>query len=385
MTDGISKAPLVVHVIHHFGVGGLENGVVNLINHMPEGRYRHAIVCLQGYSDFRQRIRRHDVEVIALDKQPGKDPGLYFRLWRTLRRLKPDIVHTRNLSALEGQAVAALAGVAARVHGEHGRDVFDLHGANRKYNLLRRGLRPLVGRYIAVSQDLENWLRQTVGVQADRVAQIYNGVDSARFHPRTGERPAIGPAGFTAGNVVVIGSIGRMAAVKDFPTLVRAFLRLLDSEPEARARLRLAIVGEGEAREPCLELLRQGGAADLAWLPGERADTPELLRGMDVFVLPSLGEGTSNTILEAMASGLPVVATNVGGNPELVSEGTTGTLVPPAGADKLAEALRGYIADPERRRLHGQAARAEVERRFSMDAMVNGYLEVYDRVLRRKA
>lgn len=383
MTDKKSRAPLVAHVIHHFGVGGLENGVVNLINHMPEHRYRHAIVCLQGYSDFHQRIRRRDVEMVALDKQPGKDLGLYLRLWRTLRRLKPDIVHTRNLSALEGQAVAALAGVSARVHGEHGRDVFDLHGANRKYNLLRRGLRPLVGHYIAVSRDLENWLRQAVGARAERVAQIYNGVDSVRFHPRAGERPAIGPAGFADGAEVVIGSIGRMAAVKDFPTLVRAFLRLLESEPEARARLRLAIIGEGEAREQCLELLRQAGAADLAWLPGERSDTAELLRGMDVFVLPSLGEGTSNTILEAMASGLPVVATHVGGNPELVREGTTGALVPPADADSLASALRGYIADPERRRLHGRAARAEVERRFSMEAMVNGYLEVYDRVLRK--
>lgn len=381
MTDGIIKAPLVVHVIHHFGVGGLENGVVNLINHMPEHRYRHAIVCLQGYSDFHRRIRRRDVEMVALDKQSGKDLGLYLRLWRTLRRLKPDIVHTRNLSALEGQAVAALAGISARVHGEHGRDVFDLHGANRKYNLLRRGLRPLVGHYIAVSRDLENWLRQAVGARAERVAQIYNGVDSVRFHPRAGERPAIGPAGFADGAEVVIGSIGRMAAVKDFPTLVRAFLRLLESEPEARARLRLAIVGEGEAREQCLELLRQAGAADLAWLPGERSDTAELLRGMDVFVLPSLGEGTSNTILEAMASGLPVVATDVGGNPELVSEGMSGALVPPADADSLASALRGYIADPERRRLHGRAARAGVERRFSMEAMVNGYLEVYDRVL----
>lgn len=384
MREGAAKAPLVAHVIHHFGVGGLENGVVNLINHMPEGRYRHAIVCLQGYGDFHRRIRRNDVEMVALDKRPGKDAGLYFRLWRALRRLKPDIVHTRNLSALEGQAVAALAGVAARVHGEHGRDVFDLHGANRKYNFLRRGLRPLVGHYIAVSRDLEGWLRQTVGVRADRVSQIYNGVDSGRFHPRSGARPAIGPAGFTEGAEVVIGSIGRMAAVKDFPTLVRAFLRLLDSEPEARARLRLVIVGDGEAREECLELLKQGGAADLAWLPGERADTAELLRGMDVFVLPSLGEGVSNTILEAMASGLPMVATDVGGNPELVCEGATGTLVPPADPERMAEALRGYLADPERRQLYGRAARAEIERRFSMEAMVNGYLQVYDRVLRKK-
>jgi sugar transferase (PEP-CTERM/EpsH1 system associated) len=379
------RPPLIAHIVHHFDVGGLENGMVNLINRIPEDRYRHAVVCMQGYSDYSRRIRHPDVRFIALDKKPGKDLGVYRRLARALRELKPDIVHTRNLSALEGQFAAAWCGVPARVHGEHGRDVFDLHGRNRKYNLLRKLARPLVHRYIALSRDLQQWLVDTVGVAPARIAQIYNGVDVERFRPRNGARGEFGPPGFAAEGKLVIGSVGRMAAVKDFPTLVRAFVDMITARPELRAKLRLAIIGEGGSRAACHALAEQAGAADIVWLPGERADVPELMRGMDLFVLPSLGEGISNTILEAMASGLPVLATRVGGNPELVEEGVTGRLIAPGNPAALAQALLDHVDDPARLARQGGAARARVEAHFSMDAMVRGYLGVYDEVLARQS
>lgn len=371
--------PLIAHVVHHFDTGGLENGMVNLLNRIPPGRYRHAVVCLAGYSDYRLRITNPAVEFHALGKRPGKDPGLWLRLARFLKRLAPDMVHTRNLSALEGQFVAAACGVRARVHGEHGRDVFDLAGTNRKYNLLRRLARPLVHHYIAVSQDLARWLADTVGVPASRITQIYNGVDGQRFHPRSGARPGVGPAGFADAGCVVIGSVGRMAEVKDFPTLMQAFVQLA----ALRGNARLMIIGEGVSRAHCQTIAEAAGVADRVWLPGERADIPELMRAMDVFVLPSLGEGISNTILEAMASGLPVVATRVGGNPELVEDGITGRLVPPGRPGELARALLEYVDDPVRRGQAGAAARARVDARFSLDAMVRGYLGVYDEVLAR--
>lgn len=376
--------PLIAHVVHHFDVGGLENGMVNLINRIPQDRYRHAVVCMQGYSDYSRRIRHPDVKFFALDKKPGKDLGVYRRMARVLSELKPDIVHTRNLSALEGQFVAAWCRVPARVHGEHGRDVFDLHGKNRKYNLLRKLARPLVHRYIALSRDLRQWLIGTVGVDPARIAQIYNGVDIERFHARSGVRGEFGPPGFASEEQIVIGSVGRMAAVKDFPTLVRAFLDVIAARPELRAKLRLAIIGEGQIRAACQALADQAGAADIVWLPGERADVPELMRGLDLFVLPSLGEGISNTILEAMASGLPVIATRVGGNPELVEEGVTGQLIPSGDPAALAQALLDYADDPARLACQGAAARARVEAHFSMDAMVRGYLGVYDEVLARR-
>lgn len=380
------RPPLIVHVIYHLGVGGLENGLVNLINHIPPQRYRHAIVCLKGYSDFSRRIRTENVEIVALHKREGNDFGVYINLFKTFKRLKPDIVHTRNLGTLEGQMIAALAGTQARVHGEHGRDMFDLYGKNRKYNLLRKAVRPFVNHFIAVSRDLESWLAQTVGATPDRINQIYNGVDSLRFHPRDRKDSGAGHfpelrEGFFSEKTFVIGSVGRMTDVKNFPSLVRAFLMLLKEMPTARERLRLLIVGDGNSRRECIGMLREAGAEDLAWLPGERADIPELMRMMDLFVLPSLGEGISNTILEAMSTGLPTVATHVGGNGELVVEGVTGTLISPDAPAAMMDAILKYYRSPDLVADHGRAARQQIETSFSMDAMTQGYLRVYDKAL----
>src|SRR6266436_3237324 len=375
------RPPLIAHVIYGLKVGGVENGLVNLINHMPAERYRHAIVCITDYSDFRGRIRREDVECYALQKPPGKVPGFYVRIWKLLRQLRPDIVHTRNLTALAAPVPATLAGAPVRIHGEHGRDMVDLDGSNVKYQRVRRLIRPFVHQYIALSRDLESYLVDRIGVPRQRLAQIYNGVDTDLFKPAGARRAPLPIPGFAGAETVVIGTVGRMQPVKDQLTLVRAFVRLLELRADLRARLRLVMIGEGALRQPALALLEQAGMLDLAWLPGERADIPELMRGLDLFVLPSLAEGISNTILEAMASGLPVVATRVGGNPELVEEGHTALLVPADDPRAMAAAIEVYAADAAKRSRHGAAGRAAAEARFSLHAMVGAYLEVYDRAL----
>jgi glycosyltransferase involved in cell wall biosynthesis len=176
-----------------------------------------------------------------------------------------------------------------------------------------------------------------------------------------------------------------MDPVKDQLTLVRAFLRLVAADRgSASQRFRLVIIGDGMLRSDALRMLREAGADHFAWLPGDREDIPEIMRGLDIFVLPSLAEGISNTILEAMASGLPIVATRVGGNPELVDEGKTGALVPPNDPAALAEAISRYLEGPGMMTAHGRAGREKVEGLFSMEAMVEGYLAVYDEVLRGK-
>ncbi len=380
-----AQPPLVAHIIHRLDVGGLENGLINIINHASENRYRHVIICMTDYNPaFRARIRRAGVECYALHKREGKDFGVYLRLWRLLRQLRPDIVHTRNLSALEAQLPAALAGVPGRVHGEHGRDVHDIDGTNRKYNLLRRAFRPLVDRYIPLSRDLEQWLRNQVEVPGKKIVHICNGVDSALFHPAQQGRASLPVEGVADKDSIVIGTLGRMQTVKDQLTLVRAFLLLLGRLPNARERLRLVLIGDGPLRAEAQELLRQASALDLCWLPGSRDDTPHLLRCLDIFVLPSLAEGISNTILESMASGLPVLATRVGGNPELVKEMLTGTLVPPNDAQAMADALQSYIEDPQMMRRHGEEGRRRVEQEFSLTHMVERYMAVYDALLLEK-
>ena len=378
---GDIQRPLVAHIIHRLAIGGLENGLVNLINNMPPAQYRHAIVCLTDYTDFREHIRDKHIPIVALHKKEGHDLGVYVRLWRVLRHLRPAIVHTRNLSGLEYVMLAAMARIPGRVHGEHGRDIYDLDGTSIKYNLLRRAIKPFVRHYIAVSVDLAAWLVHTVGVDIRRMTQIYNGVDVQRFTPRVGPRPPLGPEGFASQDTLIMGTVGRMHAVKDQLTLVRAFLHILVTVPQAREWLRLVLIGDGPLLQEASQLLRMAGAESLAWLPGERHDSPDIMRALDVFVLPSLREGISNTILEAMATGLPVVATRVGGNPELVEEGHTGQLVPPADPVAMAEAIGIYGRDRGLAMCHGRAGRQRVENQFSMAAMVNSYLAVYDAVL----
>jgi sugar transferase (PEP-CTERM/EpsH1 system associated) len=375
------SCPLVAHVVYRFDTGGLENGVVNLINHLPVGAYRHVVIALTEVTDFARRIRRDDVRCIALDKRPGHTWRLYPKLLRLLRELRPAIVHTRNLAALEVQPAAWLAGVPVRIHGEHGRDVGDYDGSNRTYQRVRRLYRPFVHHYLALSCDLQRYLVDKVHVPPARITQVYNGVDTRRFQPAAGGPAPIDGCPFAPDRHWVVGTVGRMQTVKDQPTLARAFVRALELRPALRERLRLALVGSGPLGAECEAVLSQAGLRGLAWLPGERADVPEIMRGLHAFALPSLAEGVSNTILEAMASALPVVATDVGGNAELVEPGATGLLVPPSDVDALALGLVELAEDPIRAAAMGRAGRAQAEARFSLEAMVATYQRVYDRCL----
>lgn len=374
--------PLVLHLVYRFDTGGLENGVVNLINHLPDSAYRHAVVALtEVVPAFAQRIRRRDVEFVSLQKPLGHGARLYPRLFQLFRTLRPAIVHTRNLAALECQVPAALAGVPVRIHGEHGRDVEDLDGTSRRHQWMRRAYRPFVHQYVALSRDLAGYLEHQVGVPPRRIAQIYNGVDIERFCPATSGRLPLAGSPFNDSNLFVVGAVGRMQTVKAQTLLARAFVRALELRPELRATLRLVMVGNGPLRDEARRLLAERGMDDLAWLPGERTDVPDVMRGLDCFALPSLAEGISNTILEAMATGLPVVATAVGGNAELVAAGETGNLVPAGDVEAMAAALVRMATDPPQAAALGRAGRTRVERQFSLPAMVQAYQGLYERLL----
>ena len=373
--------PLIVHIVFRFDTGGLENGVVNIINHLPRDAYRHAVISLTDVTDFRRRVMRADVEFIALNKRPGHAYTLYPRLFRLFREMRPAIVHSRNLAALETVAPAWAAGVPIRIHGEHGRDMLDLHGANRKYQWVRKLYRPFVTHYIALSRDLERYLCASVGVPIARVAQIYNGVDAVRFRPAESGRSVIEGCPFRDPRLWLVGTVGRMDPVKDPLNLVRAFIQALQLAPVKRERMRLVLVGDGALYSEARAMLTGAGVADLAWLPGERDDVPDILRGLDCFVLPSLGEGISNTILEAMATALPVIATDVGGNGELVDAGVTGELVPAGDAHALAQPMLAYGRDREAAKTAGRNGRARVEREFSLEGMLGRYRGLYDRLL----
>jgi sugar transferase (PEP-CTERM/EpsH1 system associated) len=375
------EPPLVVHVIYQLGIGGLENGLVNLINKTPKTRYRHAIICLKGVTDFQERIKRDDVEIYELHKREGNDFSVFIRLYKLLKKLNPAVVHTRNLTAIECQLPAFLAGVKYRVHGEHGWDSFDPDGSNRKYQTLRRLFRPLVQKYIPLSTHLECYLKDKIGVPAGKIRRICNGVDTTKFHPlEEGDgHPEAYP--FLDNKLFVIGTVGRMHGVKDQITLVKAFIRLLEKRPEQRDRLRLVLIGEGPLRAEAIALLSSSGDEALAWLPREREDIDLILRRFDLFVLPSKAEGISNTILEAMASRLPVIATDTGGNPDLVVGGKTGMLVPCEDPEEMALALTCYVDDPRLIKEQGEQGLIRVMEQFSLNKMVEKYLSLYDELL----
>jgi len=376
--------PLVLHLVYRFDTGGLENGVVNLINQMPADAYRHAVLALTEVTDFRQRVVRDDVEFIALNKPPGHGVWLYPRLYQLFKRLRPAIVHSRNLAALEVQVPAWAAGVPVRIHGEHGRDMGDLDGSNRSLQRVRRLYRPFVHHYVALSADLASYLQDAVHVPSAQITLACNGVDSQRFCPSLGGPEQLAACPFDPAQHWLIGTVGRMSTVKDQVMLAQAFVLALRQAPALRERLRLVMVGEGPLRAQAQTLLAEAGVAELAWLPGERSDVPQVMRALHCFALPSLAEGISNTILEAMASALPVVATDVGGNGELVLPEQTGLLVPAGAPEAMAQALLFMALDPERARKMGLQGRARVDAKFSLPAMIRTYQNLYDQQLSQR-
>lgn len=368
----------MLHIVHRFATGGLENGVVNLINHMPLPAYRHAVLALTEVTDFHHRIGRDDVGFYALNKPPGHGARCWPALLGLLRELRPAVVHSRNLGPLEMQPAAAWAGVPVRLHGEHGRELNDLDGHNKRLQWVRRAYAPFVQHYIALSQDLARYLVDRVHIAPGKISQIYNGVDGNRFRRAAPQTAAIEGCPFDAAAHWLIGTVGRMQGVKHQTLLARAFVRALQLAPEMRASARLLLVGDGPLRAPCADLLQAAGLAGLAWLPGERKDVSDVMQGLSCFVLPSLAEGISNTILEAMACGLPVVATAVGGNVELVQDPASGVLVASDDVEAMAAALIRLYRNPGQARAMGQAGRDEMDRKYSLPAMVTAYQRVYD-------
>jgi sugar transferase (PEP-CTERM/EpsH1 system associated) len=383
MSRSNEQPPLVLHVVYRFATGGIENGLVNLINHMAPGRYRHAVLALTDITDFSQRIRRPDVALYALNKAPGHGVWQYPKLFKLFKQLNPTIVHSRNLAALEAQAPAWAAGVPVRLHGEHGRDMADLKGDNVNLQRTRRFYKNFIHHYTSLSPDLTDDLVRKIHVAPTSITQTTNGVDTAQFYPAPHGVQPIAGCPFRPEQHWLVGTVGRMQAVKDPVMLAQAFVLALTLNPALQQRMRLVMVGEGPLRAQAQSVLAAGGFSHLAWLPGERDDVADIMRGLHLFALPSLAEGMCNTILEAMASALPVIATAVGGNGHLVAPGKTGLLLEAGHAEAMALQLLKMAAQPVLAQCMGQAGRQRVFEKFSLQSMVSTYASVYDHQLLR--
>lgn len=365
----------IVHVIYRFDTGGLENGIVNIINGLDANLYTHSIVTLNGHSEkFAARLNR-PVKIYCLDKKPGKDLHVFIRAYKLFRQLQPDIVHTRNFATIELQLSAFLASVPYRIHGEHGWDIQDPKGDVKKYQVMRKLLSLIIHKFVPLSQDLERYLTTRVGIAAKKINRICNGVNIERFKTVT---PTKG-TGFewASDEAFIIGAVGRLEKIKDHFNLIKAYGLTTQTDKSSYQNSRLVIAGEGSQRAELEKLIHNEKLENNVVLLGDRSDIPQIMKHFNLFVLPSKAEGISNTILEAMACDLPVVATNVGGNPDLVDDNVTGKIVPSEDPLSLSNAMLNYLQDKALAKQHGIAGGQRVKTNFSIEAMLQNYDDLY--------
>lgn len=359
----------VLHVLHRLAMGGMENGVVNLINTLPADQYEHRVLSLTDASDFSRRIKDPSVRIDCLHHAGGTPLKQFGAVARILRQFRPHVCHTRNVGTVEVQLIAWLMGVPARIHGEHGWDIGDVDKTNTRLLLLRRLMRPFIHCQIAVSRFTESFLLDQVGVARERVVQVSNGVDTRRFFPRLATESGDASA-------FRVGAMGRVAAVKNFPLLLCGFARASAASPDFRARARLDLYGGGDG-QALVGLAEELGIAGHFHFHPATDQVRLALVGFDLLVVSSLMEGLSNTILEAQACGVPVLATRVGGNVDLVEEGRTGRLFESQAEQALADLLLEGFRNPETLKRLGNNARRHVERHLSLDRMAQSYGAIY--------
>lgn len=359
----MGKRLRIVHVVFSFSTGGMEKGIATLVQ-ATHHECEHIIVCTTR-TGRSEELLPSGTRVISLGKPDGNSIGFIFRLAKVLKFLDPDVVHTRNWVGLDGVIAARLAGIKRIVHGEHGWGVVDPDGLNRKRVWIRRILSLLICEYTCVSKQMVHWLETDIGV-GKKITQIYNGVDFNRYTPEKNKTKNYG---------ICIGIVGRLDPIKDHLTLFKGFEAVRKKIPGSQ----LYVVGDGPERKT----LEQASGKNVVFM-GNRRDVPGVLKKMDIFVLTSINEGISNTILEAMAVGLPVVATRVGGNPELVRDGINGYLFEVGDWKGLSKILLDYSCNTEKRKIHGRASRNIIKEKFSINKMVEGYMTVWKRVAQIK-
>lgn len=373
---GVQAQPVlhVLHVVPQLAIGGTELALARLIAGLDRSFFRHSVCAMRGCSDLELWTRELGARPFVLDPVGRRLRFPLVRLIRLMRDLRPDVVHSRNWGSLEAVVAARIAGGCAVAHSEHGYDHAMLRGMPLRRRLFRRSAYTLTDGLCAVSAELSEYHAEKAWVSRRRFQVVHNGVDLCRFGISDARRALIRRELGIGHDEFVVGWVGRMEPIKDVPTLLRACASLSGRWP----RLRVLLVGTGSERQRWeAEAQNHGELRNRVLFVGERRDIPEMLSAMDVFALPSISEGISNTLLEAMASYLPILATSAGGNPEVVEEGVTGWLFASGDDRALARWLEELLSSPERRVRMGHAARRRAEEHFSLRGMVEQYAQLY--------
>jgi len=360
----------ILFVNYCMAMGGIENMIVDFVRHVPRDEFEPQVAVFESGGSLEQVLEAEGVPVHRLHKREGIDLGLVLRLRQLIRGQGIDVIHSHNYSAWLYACLAARAtGNVIHVHTEHS----EVDRSWRRY-LAERWLSRFTTFVVAVSRHVHAAMIQDIGIDPRRVRLVYNGVDVSRFSPGAGRRAGARQGLGLSPDQVAIGIVARLARIKNHDALLRAFAPLCQ-EPGNRARL--VVVGDGPERAALEQLAHGLGITNGVTFLGERHDIPELLNAFDIYALTSLNEGMNLTLLEAMSTGLPVVATAVGGNVEIVEEGVTGCLVPSGDIGALTERLRYLVNSAAVRTPMGQEARARVLRLFDQQAMMRDYLALY--------
>lgn len=363
----MSRRIKVAHVVHQLDVGGLERVVINLIKTFPRDKWETSLVVLQKGGQLVHELRKEGFAVHHLNKRDGVDFKLFFRIARFFRKEQIDLVHCHNFGALLYGAVGSrLARTSGTVYTAHG-----LYSAGRLGKLRFSRLVP-VDRVVVVSESAREAMLASGRMAPERVKTLPNGIDTKLFNARVDSKQLKGELGVPL-DAPVFGIVARLSPEKLHHVLLDAMALLIKRLPNAV----LVIVGDGDLRADLEQQASEIDVTSSVFFLGERSDVHRLLQALDVFVLSSETEGLSLTLLEAAAAGLPIVATDVGGNSEVVVDGDTGILVEPNNPQTLAEAMECLALEPQRARSMGELGRQRVNELYSLDAMVKGYEAVY--------
>ncbi len=326
-----------------------------------------------------QQVEMAELPELVRSPSPLKDLVAFVKIYRLLRKGRFDLVHTHTSKAgILGRIAARLAGVPHIVHTPHGQafNGYVGKGMIRLFVLLERRVATFTDRIIGLTdQEIRDNLERGIG-EPEQFVNIPSGID---LKPFEASQRAAGEVKASLGllpSARLIGSVGRLDQVKGHTYLLDAFTMLAPRFPD----LHLVLVGDGELRVDLQSRAAEAGLADRVHFLGWREDIPALLHAFDLFVFPSLSEGMGRALVEAMAAGLPIVASNVCGIPEVLAQGEAGYLVEPASAASLATGIERLLLDPSQRRRLAKAAR-ERARAYSIETMLHRIEAVYQSVL----
>lgn len=362
----------ITHFVENLAYGGLERVVINLVQAQLEAGHACEVICLFEEGALASELIDAGVAVTACGKRRGPDLLALARARRALAKSRCDVLHSHNDLAHYYAVAAALGlGIGRVVNTRHGMSASATTG--RRAWLYGKSMR-YTDTVVAVGDTVRRFF-DGAGIRPRKgIVSIPNGIRVRKFRPANAAAHArltseLGLPEATR----LLGTVGRLNPVKDQAGLVRAFALLKRRMPESA----LVIAGDGQLRDELVALAAEQGVADSVFFLGMRDDVADLLEALDVFVLSSLSEGYSMALLEACAAGLPIVATNVGGNGEIVQPGINGVMVPPSDPDVLAAAIGELLRDPGRAAAFGRAGREWVLEEGSFQTMAERYAQVY--------